>query len=463
MDSPSLPDYRQRNFLFGIIVIGVLALLLREYFILVTQVEAPIRGDVREYVDYAWNLVHRHTFSNALPGNAIVAPDAYRGPGYPLFLAATMLVGGAGNSWYFIALHAQALLGTITVLMGVLLARHWLSHGWSLASGVLMALWPHHIAATGALLSEVMFGFMLMLALLLTAETARRRNTIWAIAAGVAYGYAYLVNPMILLFPPLVVVVFWRVGNHRQGIYLLLVALAFAAVWAGRDATLQPQPNIPGRATINFVQGSWPQYHHARNDAGLTGKDASPIAKSIMQAIDEETRLFGKDPQSGLRSMADRMALDPAYYARWYAFGKPWLLWDWDIRVGAGDVYFHTVTNSPLESHPLLYAIKTALHALNPTIFVLSIAAALGIIVLALRRPASVGIAPLLMALFFVYATLVHTVFQAEPRYAIPYRPIQLLLAVTTLAVATDWLRGRRPARYHLLRPTLDTQETGVK
>src|SRR5512141_192486 len=112
MDNRPGHDHRQRNFLFLVIVIGMLALLLREYFILVSQVDAPIRGDIREYVAYAWNIVHHHTFSVAPPGSAVVVPDAHRGPGYPLFLAATMLAGEAGDRWYSIALHAQAILGT---------------------------------------------------------------------------------------------------------------------------------------------------------------------------------------------------------------------------------------------------------------------------------------------------------------------------------------------------------------
>ena len=462
MDNQPSHDHRQHNFLFGLVIIGLLALLLREYFILVTQVEAPIRGDIREYVDYAWNLLHRHTFSNALRDSVVVVPDAYRGPGYPLFLAASMLAGGAGDGWYFIVLHAQALLGTATVLMGVLLARHWLSRGWSLTAGVLMAIWPHHIAATGALLSEVVFGFTLMLALLLTAEAARRRSTGWAVAAGVAWGCAYLVNPLSLLFPLLVALVLWRAGSGRQGTYLLAIALAFAGVWAGRNATLQPQSGIPGRATVNFVQGSWPQFLRALNNSQRIGPDANLIPKQIVQAVGDEISQFAKDPRVGLRDMADRMALDPGYYARWYAFGKPWLLWDWDIRVGAGDVYFLVVTHSPLETHPLLRGIKTTLHALNPAIFLLSLAAAAGILVLGMRRPVSVGLAPLLVALFFVYLTLVHTVFQAEPRYSIPYRPMELLLAVTALAVATGWLR-RRSARLPLSRPALEAQEAGIE
>jgi hypothetical protein len=49
-------------------------------------------------------------------------------------------------------------------------------------------------------------------------------------------------------------------------------------------------------------------------------------------------------------------------------------------------------------------------------------------------------------ALLFAYVTAVHVVLQAEPRYSVAYRPIELLLAVAALAMAAQWLRSRRGA-----------------
>jgi hypothetical protein len=49
-----------------------------------------------------------------------------------------------------------------------------------------------------------------------------------------------------------------------------------------------------------------------------------------------------------------------------------------------------------------------------------------------------------IVALFCVYVTLLHTVFQAEPRYSIPYRPFELLLTCMALAAILAWSRRRR-------------------
>lgn len=46
--------------------------------------------------------------------------------------------------------------------------------------------------------------------------------------------------------------------------------------------------------------------------------------------------------------------------------------------------------------------------------------------------------APVMDATFVVYVTLVHTILQAEPRYSIPYRPEQLLLAMSGLSLLSS-------------------------
>jgi 4-amino-4-deoxy-L-arabinose transferase-like glycosyltransferase len=431
----------ERRFIAWAAVIVVMAWLLREQFILFTQVDAPIRGDVRQYVAYAWNLLHHHTFSIAEPGSAVVISDAFRGPGYPLFLAGAIALGGEENGWYAIVLQAQAVLGAATVLLTMLLARHWLSRGGTYLAGSLTALWPHHIAATGAVLSEVLFGFLLVLALWLTAEAIHRRKTAWAVVAGITFGIAYLVNPIILLFPPLAGLFLWRQGMAKPALWLALLPLAFAASWGIRNAAIPDTPGQPGRAALNFVEGSWPQYHAAHNFM-----DIDPIALQISRQITAEEQLFGRSTQQGLTAMTDRMKRDPAYYASWYLFRKPWLLWDWNIRIGWGDVYYQKIQHSPLDVNPLLRSIKLALHFLNPLIFLLAAATAIIILTKSIRtfdRNDTACLAVTMVSLFFVYVTLMHNVFQAEPRYSIPYRPMEILLAVTAIMVLTGRISDR--------------------
>ncbi len=429
-----LSAHTQRRFLLGLVLLTLFAWLLREYFVAVTIVEAPIRGDIRQYVAYAWNLLHHGIFSHVWPGSGTPVPDDFRGPGYPAFLAACMWLGDQG--WYQLSLHAQAVLGALTATVTALLARHWLSRAWSLFAGALVALWPHHVAATGALLGEVVFGFLLVCALWLVAEALKRRSTAWAAAAGIAFSAAALTSMVSLLFPLAAAWVCWRASGARLASVLLLCALAGPAAWEVRNATIPPAAE-PGRIALNIVQGSWPQYH-----AAYASRNASPIAKDIMRAIGEEERLLADHPVAGLQHMAGRMERDATYYASWYFLRKPFLLWDWDIRMGAGDVYFHRVSHSPLEGHPVLRAAKAAMKALNPAIFAISALASLVLLVAALRGKPGWIVAGLVGG-FCVYATLVHVLFQAEPRYAIPYRPMQLLVLATVLSWAVTRVRSR--------------------
>lgn len=406
-------------------IIVVLALLVREYYVLVSQVVNPYGGDPREYITYAQNLMHG-VFSKSASSPT---PDAYRTPGYPAFLMLSMLWEG---DWYPRLLQMQVVLGTLTVVGVIGLARQWLAPGWALLAGVLMALWPHHIAATSEVLSEVLFGFVLVAALWLTALALDRRSMALSVGAGAAYGVAYLVNPIIALFPLVVVAVFWRERLVKHGVALALVAMLGVIGWSARSAHIGA--NGSERAYINLVQGSWPLYQLA-----YVSRNADPEPARIIQAIGEESTLLVADHAAGFRAMRERIAREPITYARWY-LGKPFLLWDWDIRIGEGDVYVHPVHKSPLQTHPMLRAVTSVLKAANPWIFAVSLTFAL---YAAWRAPPTVR----LVALAFLYVTAIHTLLQAEPRYAVAYRPLQMLLIAAALSWSWERYRLRFPRR----------------
>ena len=90
----------------------------------------------------------------------------------------------------------------------------------------------------------------------------------------------------------------------------------------------------------------------------------------------------------------------------------------------------------------MLRGLRSLLHLLNPLVFVLALA---GLLAIARRSWRGEGSgAAMLTALAFVYVTAIHNVFQAEPRYAIAYRPEELLLAFAALAALAEAWRRRR-------------------
>ena len=438
---PTLPVRRRHERLLVAVVV-LLALLIRLQFVQQAVVQMPMSGDSRHYVAYAINLEQHHTFSKAVPGEPVVA-DSYRSPGYPLFLAACMrATGGVGdNAWYRLALFLQCLLGAATAWITILLARQWMPPAAALAAGLGVAIWPHHVVASSALLIEVLLGFVLAAALLLAARAHSRRSLSIAAGAGATLAFATLVNPAMLLLPVFISLPF-LFGSRKRLLYpLLLLPLLGFAGWAWRDAHVS-MPGSPGRGALNFVQGSWPGMHDAWRNRLVDANAAFTMAQ-----IDAEAAMLEQVPSSGLTVIGRRMAASPGRYARWYLVEKPFLLWDWDVRVGSGDIYVNAIESSPFEKNPVLRAISRALHAVNPMLFALALAGAL---VTAWRARQGVDeAAPLLVTLAFAYFTLVHDVFQAEPRYAIAYRAEEMLLVAAALVALASLRRARSAGQWN--------------
>ena len=430
----------RRRFLSIVLLLTVAALLVRLLFFFFAKVDYPVRGDVREYFFYGWNLLHHATLSAAAPGSESVVPDAFRPPGYPSFLALGMAMFGESASAIRNIAVLQIVLSCAVVPLTVALARTWLSRQAALLCGVLVAFWPHLVVFAGTLLAETLFGLLLLAMLLLMRLAQRDGRPGFAIAAGLAGGGAYLFNPVILFFPPLLAI--W-LACRSQARMALLLALAFSSVagaWAMRNAMQPLGAGSWSRAAVNIVEGSWPQYHAAYNSRWV-----NPVSASIMAAIDEEERLMVADPAAGLRKVSMRLSSDPAYYLGWYLLRKPYSLWSWNVRIGWGDVYFLAVRDSPYDRNPVLRAVHAAFKAGNPLVFALALLAATGYLFRSVFAGcASTSHEPWLAGIFFLYVTAIHVVFQADPRYAVAYRPIEIVLAVAALVAVSARIRALR-------------------
>jgi hypothetical protein len=327
--------------------------------------------------------------------------------------------------WLASIAQAQVVLGTLTVALVIALAREWMPRWAALVSGLLIALWPHHVVATGVALSEVFFGFLLVLALWLAVRKLR-----WL--SGIAFALAYLTNPLIAMFPLLA---FWR--DRKVGMVIAGVTLAASMGWGWRSHTLPPSPS---RAVINFVQGSHPDYHESYRWRNLLF-----YARQKDAQINAEVVAATANPSDGLRAVADRLASEPAHYAAWYALQKPQALWAWDIQLGEGGIYFLRTLHSPFDGP--LKGVGIAYLIANPILTVLLLLSALWL----WRNPA---------ALLVMYLTAIHVVFQAEPRYAIAYRPLECIVVVLGALLAwraiQSLIRRVEPLQAHPDQPDGD-------
>ncbi|MBB5360678.1 4-amino-4-deoxy-L-arabinose transferase-like glycosyltransferase [Rhodanobacter sp. ANJX3] len=454
----TLADKHRRSWrwLAALTIITLLALAMRWYYAVATMVSHPvIRGDAAQYFSYAWNLVHHSIFSNAEPSSASVVPNNYRDPGYPFFLAILLNWLGPSEKWYESVLFCQALMGALTVGMATQLGRYWLSPNAAICAGLLMALWPHSITTNGVLLSETLFGFLCTLSLLLCAQACRQSSMAAAALTGFILGAAALTNAILLPFGVLLGAVFaWRkLAPWSICIALMLGAAILPGVWAIRNAQI-PAPTAGSssmdRALENFVIGSAPSYQPLwRQQQFASTTTESAAAHASLSVFNSEYEVLSANHVQGARIIAARFSEQPLRYVAWYFFQKPCLLWGWDILIGEGDIYVYRSDNSPFKSQRSWIALEAICHALNPLLMLL----AFGSLPLALSkklwittfrnmegRCANIVVASMACFVTFIYCTL-----QAEPRYSIPFRPLEVLLAVTTVTgLVAHWQEYRR-------------------
>ena len=417
---------KRRTFYFCAAAIALLAFMVREWFVLAAVFPDPLQGDSTSYLRYALHILRDGTFAQTGNGETAI-PDAYRGPGYPLILAALGASSG-GESWLPAIQQFQVIAGSATVCATIAIAYLWLGRAWALLAGVCMALEPHHIAATGAVLTEVTFGFFVSVGLLGALCAAQRRSAVVAGLAGCAFAFGYLVNPIIALFPFVLLPWFLRAQLPRQGMVVAAVSLLAIGGWFARNQMYGI--SSLDRAAQNFVVGSWPDYDHS-----WKYQRVDPDARRVLDQSGKETEELISRPGAGLQAIFARMSSDYPRYLAWYLLRKPYLLWDWNIRIGAGGVNSLETKNSPLDTSIMLRTTSAALEWGNPVFFGLAVLGA----ILGLREKYGYPIAA-----FFCYVTVLHAVLQAEPRYSIPYKFAEALLVANALAHVIAALRNRK-------------------
>jgi 4-amino-4-deoxy-L-arabinose transferase-like glycosyltransferase len=336
-----------------------------------------------------------------------------------------MKIYGQWDSWYAAVLLSQALLSSLTVVLMIALARHWLPGGWLVLAGLLMSIWPHTVAMSSYLLSETLFGFLAALGLFLLRISLDRRSATLAAISGVGFSLAALTNAILIPFAPMLAVYLMvrKRASHRLCAVLAIAAIAVIGPWMLRNSLVPAnagQSSSSGRAMVNLVQGSWPDMSRAYQAA----MKHDPAGIAALGAIDHETNILQSSPTAGLFLIGQRMARQPGHYVWWY-LSKPALLWDWDIRIGQGDIYVYPTRNSPFKTEPVFRAIAALCRALNSWLFVLAIAGAL----LALLPKTQTSQGQAAAALMLLFVTLVYSMLQAEPRYSIPFRGLEITLA----------------------------------
>ena len=205
----------------------LLALLLR----LALHFRAPafVGKDSQSYYLPGWSIAHLQPFELG----------QRRTPGYPLFIAGSILL--LGEDLRSLAL-LQHVAGVATVGLSYLLGRLTFGRAAGLLGGVLVALSGPLLLYERYVMSEALFGLLLALtAVLATCALRRPGPKIW-LAVGLALGCAILARPVAQVLLPIVALAAllsaggrWRRAAWSLGLLALGVAL-IQGPWVLRNA-----------------------------------------------------------------------------------------------------------------------------------------------------------------------------------------------------------------------------------
>ncbi len=438
-----------RRSLLPLALLFAAALLLRVEYVRRTEVENPFRADAGEYARYAANLLTHGTFSREPPAEAPPSPDAFRSPGYPAFLAVAFWLDERDP--LPLVTFAQALLSALLAPLTFGLGARFLPRPAALGAALLVALSPHLVTLAGYLLTEVLFGFLLLAALSVLVSALSRESPGRAAASGALFGLACLVNETALPVPPLLAAAAWatrarrgqRPRESREARALLLLLLVFAlfpAAWQVRNALSLPPDARSGsdRALSTMIHGIYPGFVHRDPRLRYYAYREDPRAPEMRKSLAHLLRVVG-----------ERARARPLRYLAWYLIEKPATLWSWHNLQGTSDIHIYAVRTSLYETSRLAAATRVAMRALHPLVLLTAlfgISLCLGRLLRAPAERATLRLPLLLLALGAWYTAL-GAVFAPWPRYAAPLRPELYLFAAWGAAEALRALRARaRPA-----------------
>jgi len=214
----------------------LLALAVRLSFNLVFVVHSyQPRGDALDYVTIAENLLDGKGFATLFPG-LLMRTTARRPPLFPLFLAACFALFGRGSVAPLLIL---SLVGAVTCVLLVHLARRLFGEREALVTGLLAAISPGMWINNTTLMSETIY-VLLLVALVLLADRATRVHTVAAVLPlGVVAGLMTLTRPEGISLSALLA--FWIVAIRRGGdrwramVSVVAVAAFLIAPWVSRN------------------------------------------------------------------------------------------------------------------------------------------------------------------------------------------------------------------------------------
>lgn len=449
-----LPLSRSYRLLFSLALVMALGGYLRLTAISGSVVSSPVRGDAREYLNYAINLQEEGVYSRSSPkalSGMATEPDAMRAPGYAVFMA-----GFLGKDWkerdnLSLALErvrtAQALLGTAAIFLAFLIGRRLVGNGVGLAVAALTALSPHLVNFSIYLLSETLFSFAFLLALLFLVRAAASPGqalTGYALA-GACVALTVLIRPTTSYLPWVLLGAGVLFNRERWRSWLIFMLAYQVAVlpWLLRNLMVTGTTGDPTLFVAAVQVGGYPNFMY----------ENMPESLGMPYRFDPVLVDFTSLSRA-LSVILERGLAAPGEYLQWYAFGKVWAFFNWEIvPIGvndgrllvSGDIYVYPTPTTPYAYSPVFILTYLLSRLLYFPILAFALVASLLVWVprctqfwgkhLQIFR---------VLSLCLLYVIGVHVVGFPLPRYAVPFQPLLYLLALGFVARLWHCRRHRR-------------------
>jgi hypothetical protein len=426
------PVKNKRVIFLTLCLITAMGLLIRLAYIANTKVDHPIRVDARQYLIYAYNLYNHNVFSKEYPTDN-PSPDSFRSSGYPLFLSLFFYLDKKGNIYNIV--YMQAVLSTLLIPLTFLIGIRIFPLKWAFIAACLVAFSPHLVSITSYILTETLFGLLLLTAVLMLCESFKKNTAFTYVGAGFFWGLSYFVNETALFLP--YIISFFYIFHHFYHkkiskilifniILFLFVYSAFPVAWGIRNKVSLPSdaPKGSNRAIGSMSHGAYPGFFYKTESYRYFPYREDPMQPVFSSSLKNFTHIFWK-----------RFKEKPLRYLSWYFFEKPYYLWSWNILQGQGDVYIYPVITSLYQVSKSANITREIMKFLHPVILVFSL---FGIVLFVHRIfRGQTGLFPeypvFILFILITYYTFLYTVFAPWPRYSIPLRPELYLWSLWSL------------------------------
>jgi 4-amino-4-deoxy-L-arabinose transferase-like glycosyltransferase len=411
-----LQRFKNMPELYLVLGIGFLALMIRISFsfFLYPHLEGPLSlgTDPDQFGQLAMNWVDGKGY--ILYEGA--EPTVYRGPGFPLLLAAVYLIFG---NLFPAAVLVQSLIGSLVCLVMYYIGKRVFNSWVGYAAALLGALHPLLIWYSPRLRYEPLLTLLLALAIFWSLRVQVSWKLKDAVLMGFFFGYAALVNQVVLFLPLVLYTGFLllkanRVAIAKSFVVVLLAMMAIIIPWTIRNYQVSDLiiPVHSGGIT-QFVKSNYEFEQYYRWPLQAAQQEAMGVAYLA--------QLLGYDPDHfDLRTTGVDQVLFP--HALSFLRNTPEKL---VTKLFVQIPRFWYLSETPLKSRVLIIIQATFL-----------IPALIGILHTLKTRPHGIPI-----ILTVVYFNIVYAILHVEGRFSTPVVPYVIILAVVGLRSTFEIIR----------------------